>query len=79
MQEAFLKCIDPHCGLEYPIESINVECEKGHLLDVKYKEKPSPDLKDTLLEETLKEAYSMKVEYGDLENYSIFVKLQLMI
>ena len=49
MQEAYLKCIDPNCGLEYPIESILVECEKGHLLDVKYKEKPSPELKETFL------------------------------
>ena len=49
MQEAFLKCIDPNCGLEYPIESILVECEKGHLLDVKYKQSPSPDLKETFL------------------------------
>ena len=49
MQEAFLKCIDPHCGLEYPIESIIVECEKGHLLDVKYKETPSSNLKETFL------------------------------
>ena len=49
MQEAFLKCIDPHCGLEYPIESMMVECEKGHLLDVKYKETPSPNLKETFL------------------------------
>ena len=46
MQEAFLKCIDPNCGLEYPINSTNVECEKGHLLDVMYKEKPSTKLKE---------------------------------
>jgi threonine synthase len=44
--DAYLKCIDPHCGLEYPIKSINVECAKGHLLDVKYKKKPSVDLKE---------------------------------
>ena len=43
--DAYLKCIEPHCGLEYPIMSINVECEKGHLLDVKYKNKPSDNLK----------------------------------
>jgi len=46
MQEAYLKCIDPHCGLEYPIDSTVVECEKGHLLDVIYKEKPSVKLKE---------------------------------
>ena len=44
--EAFLKCINPQCGLEYPIESTNVQCEKGHLLDVKYKNKPSESLKE---------------------------------
>jgi threonine synthase len=44
--DAYLKCIDHHCGLEYPIKSTNVECEKGHLLDVKYKNKPSDSLKE---------------------------------
>jgi threonine synthase len=42
---AYLKCINPQCGLEYPIKSINVQCEKGHLLDVKYKNFPSDNLK----------------------------------
>ena len=44
--DAYLKCIDPKCGLEYPIENTNVQCEKGHLLDVKYKNKPSSSLKE---------------------------------
>ena len=44
--DAYLKCIDPKCGLEYPIKSTNLQCEKGHLLDVKYKKKPSEKLKD---------------------------------
>ena len=44
--DAYLKCIDPKCGLEYPIASTNVQCEKGHMLDVKYKNKPSENLKD---------------------------------
>jgi len=43
---AYLKCIDPSCGLEYPINSRNIECERGHLLDVKYKNRPSPELKE---------------------------------
>lgn len=43
---AYLKCIDPACGLEYPINSRNIECERGHLLDVKYKNKPSLELKE---------------------------------
>ncbi len=44
--DAFLKCINPQCGLEYPINRTNVQCEKGHLLDVKYKKNPSNDLKE---------------------------------
>ena len=44
--DAYLKCIDPQCGIEYPIESKNVQCEKGHLLDVKYKHTPSESLKE---------------------------------
>ena len=44
--DAYLKCIDPKCGLEYPIENTNVQCEKGHLLDVKYKNKPPSSLKE---------------------------------
>ncbi len=47
--DAYLKCIDPQCGLEYPIQSTNVECEKGHLLDVKYKKNPSDNLKQRFL------------------------------
>ena len=43
---AYLKCIIPHCGLEYSIESRVFECEKGHLLDVKYKKIPSRALKE---------------------------------
>lgn len=46
---AYLKCIDPTCGLEYPIERTDFSCEKGHLLDVKYKKKPNPKLKKTFL------------------------------
>ncbi len=37
------------CGLEYQISTTKVECEKGHLLDVKYKEKPSESLKEKFL------------------------------
>ena len=50
MQKAFLRCIDPYCGLEYPIESAIVECEKGHLLDVKYRDTPSEKLKEIFYE-----------------------------
>ena len=44
--DAYLKCIDSQCGLEYPIKSTNLQCDKGHMLDVKYKNKPSDKLKD---------------------------------
>ncbi len=44
--DAYLKCIGPQCGLEYPIQSTNVQCENGHMLDVKYKNKPSTKLKE---------------------------------
>ena len=68
--DAYLKCIDPNCGCEYDIESTNVQCEKGHLLDVKYKNKPTEKLKEiSIKEEIPKEVSLMKVEFGDLENY----------
>ncbi|MFB5624411.1 MAG: threonine synthase, partial [Nitrosopumilus sp.] len=44
--DAYLKCINPRCGLEYPIENTNVQCEKGHMLDVIYKNKPPSSLKE---------------------------------
>jgi threonine synthase len=37
------------CGLEYQISTTRVECENGHSLDVKYKEKPSESLKEKFL------------------------------
>ncbi len=43
---AFQKCIDPKCGLEYKISDIKIECERGHLLDIKYKTAPASSLKD---------------------------------
>ncbi len=43
---AYLKCMDPKCGLEYAITKGVLECEKGHLLDVKYKKIPSRALKE---------------------------------
>jgi len=43
---SYLKCIDPNCGLEYDISSTRIECDKGHLLDVKYKKIPSRALKE---------------------------------
>ena len=49
-QNAFLKCIGDSCGLEYEISSSRIECENGHLLDVKYKQNPSPSLKELFYE-----------------------------
>jgi threonine synthase len=60
--DAYLKCIEPKCGLEYPIESTNVQCVKGHLLDVKYKNKPQVDLKEVF--------YSRRNPQGSIFNES---------
>jgi len=49
-EDAYLKCVHPKCGLAYPISSTNVQCENGHVLDVKYKNTPSTKLKDTFYE-----------------------------
>ncbi len=59
---AFQKCIDPACGLEYPISEIRIECERGHLLDVKYKTVPPPSLKDLF--------YSRRNPAGNIFNES---------
>lgn len=60
--DAYLKCIDPQCGMEYPIESTNVQCEKGHLLDVKYKHTPSESLKEVF--------YNRRNSQGNIFNES---------
>lgn len=44
---AYLRCIDAQCGLEYPISYTDVECAKGHLLDVKYRDAPPDSLKES--------------------------------
>ncbi len=47
LQSASLqKCIEPTCGLEYPISDIRIECDHGHLLDIKYKNTPPTSLKE---------------------------------
>ena len=43
---ALQKCIEPTCGLEYPISDIRIECDHGHLLDIKYKNTPPTSLKE---------------------------------
>ena len=40
------KCIEHTCGLEYPISDIRIECDRGHLLDIKYKNTPPTSLKE---------------------------------
>ena len=59
---AYLKCILPHCGLEYSIDAGVFECEKGHLLDVKYKKIPSRALKELF--------YSRRNPQGSIFNES---------
>ena len=59
---AYLKCIDPQCGLEYAIKSGILECSKGHLLDVKYKKNPSRALKELF--------YSRRNPQGSIFNES---------
>jgi len=41
-----LKCISHKCGKEYPILSTDFKCSCGNLLDVKYKNTPSTNLKE---------------------------------
>ena len=43
---AYLKCIDSQCGLEYPVKYADVQCQNGHLLDVRYRDTPPDSLKD---------------------------------
>jgi len=59
---SYLKCINKECGLEYPIDSTNVHCEKGHLLDVKYRKNPSRALKELF--------YSRRNPQGSIFNES---------
>jgi len=59
---AYLKCIDPQCGLEYAIKLGILECRKGHLLDVKYKKNPSRALKELF--------YSRRNPQGSIFNES---------
>ena len=35
--EAYQQCINPTCGLKYSINESRIHCERGHLLDVRYK------------------------------------------
>ena len=35
--QAFQQCIDPKCGLNYPILEARIQCEKKHLIDIKYR------------------------------------------
>lgn len=44
--EAYQQCIIPSCGLKYPIGESRIRCDRGHLLDVKYKGRFPKYLKD---------------------------------
>ena len=44
--DSYLKCISHKCGKEYPILSTDFKCSCGNLLDVKYKNTPSTNLKE---------------------------------
>jgi len=44
--KSYLKCINKKCGKEYPIPIIEFNCTCGNLLDVKYKDTPSQNLKE---------------------------------
>ena len=61
-ENSYLKCIGHECGLEYPVDSTNVHCEKGHLLDVKYRKNPSRALKELF--------YSRRNPQGSIFNES---------
>ena len=43
---SYLKCVNQKCGKEYPILSTDFKCSCGNLLDVKYKNSPSTNLKE---------------------------------
>lgn len=44
--EAYQQCINPSCALKYPINVSRIHCERGHLLDVKYRGRFPKYLKD---------------------------------
>lgn len=68
--DAYLKCVNPKCGLEYPIMSTNVQCENGHVLDVIYKiNHHQISKKHFMKEEIPREIFLMKVVFGDFEIY----------
>jgi len=43
---SYLKCVNQKCGKEYPILSTDFKCSCGNLLDVKYKNSLSTNLKE---------------------------------
>tara|TARA_Y100000310_G_scaffold91933_1_gene89459 strand:- start:117 stop:332 length:216 start_codon:yes stop_codon:yes gene_type:complete len=68
--KSYLKCISHKCGKEYPISTIEFKCTCGNLLDVKYENTPSQDLKELFYQRrNPQKVYLMKVVYGDFVNY----------
>jgi threonine synthase len=50
-KNAYTQCIIPSCGRTYDVHEIRTECEKcGNLLDVKYKGRVNPKLKEVFYE-----------------------------
>lgn len=47
-EAAYQRCIVPSCGAEYGILETRTCCERGHLLDTMYREKPNPELLKTV-------------------------------
>jgi len=43
---SYLKCVNQKCGKEYPTLSTDFKCSCGNLLDAKYKNSPSTNLKE---------------------------------
>ena len=48
--KSYLKCINHKCGKEYDIPTIEFKCSCGNPLDVKYRDKPSNNLKKLFYE-----------------------------
>jgi threonine synthase len=70
MNHDLKKCINPSCGLTYGILNSNYQCSCGSFLDILYKEKPHKQLIEKFYQRrNLMEIFTMKVAYGDFENY----------
>lgn len=69
--EAIQRCIDPSCGLQYPIGESKIFCERGHLLDVIYKGSIASSLKEVF--------YNRRNHGGNIYNESGVWRFREMI